>query len=638
MKKLIVPLFIPILLIVFSGSVFAAEPVTYETQSIKFSGGTRQVNAIYVNMNDKNIRVESRFAKNQVGQTDDFTRIVSQAKDSDTEVLAAVNGTFFNSYSDMKPTGTIQNNGRFYHVGSNGSVIAFSSDNKVSVETLRASIKGAVNEDWEDPSCSWYAWNINSMNNDKNSIIIFDPAFGKSTPAHDRTSIVIDNRTVTAIKKGQTAIPANGYVIVLQDTLYINKFHIGDKVDYKIVTSSEDSAARKTPVDWSSVVTSVGAGPTLLKNGTIIANGKSEGFTENKINTDRGQRSFAGVTKDNTLIIGTVANVNIKELAEICKKLGMINAINLDGGASSALYFKGKTITSPGRKLSNVMVVTRIKDIPPRYSLNGKEVIPENSAYADPASQELMLPLKDTSSRLYADYSVKGSDITVKRFTKTINMKLGKSSANIDGNEIALPAAAVSRDGVIYVPVHAFIEVLGGNVSYDAVKNMYAVTITNYNIPDLYRHATKANTSKNYAEAKKLYNQILSLEPEFFKVYYNLGYLYSNEKNPDEALKNFLEYLKYNPKDAAVMSAVARIYDGKGDNANTARYFEKSLSLEPTNVSRLISAGQFYMRYTVANYDRALECFNSALNNKPTEAQKAEINKLIAECKKRRGS
>lgn len=638
MKKLIVPLFISILLIVFSSSVFAAEPVTYQTQSIKFSGGTRQVNAIYVNMNDKNIRVESRFAKNQVGQTDDFTKIVAQAKDSDTEILAAVNGTFFNSYSDMKPTGTIQKNGRFYHVGSNGSVIAFSSDNKVSVETLRASIKGAVNEDWEDPSCSWYAWNINSMNNDKNSIIIFDPAFGKSTPAHDRTSIVIDSRTVTAIRKGQTAIPANGYVIVLQDTLYINKFHIGDKVDYRIETSSADSAARKTPIDWSSVVTSIGAGPTLLKNGTVIANGKSEGFTENKINTDRGQRSFAGVTKNNTLIIGTVANVNIKELAEICKKLGMINAINLDGGASSALYFKGKTITSPGRKLSNVMVVTRVKDVPPRYSLNGKEVIPENSAYVDPASQELMLPLKDTCSRLYADYSVKSSDITVKRFTKTINMKLGKNSANIDGNEIALPAAAVSKGGIIYVPVHAFIEALGGNVSYDAVKKMYAVTITNYNIPDLYRQATKANTSKNYAAAKKLYNQILSLKPEYFKVYYNLGYLCSNEKNPDEALKNFLEYLKYNPEDAAVMSAVARIYDGKGDNTNTAGYFEKSLSLEPSNVSRLISAGQFYMRYTVANYDRALECFKNALDSKPTEAQKAEINKSIAECKKRRGS
>ena len=90
---------------------------------------------------------------------------------------------------------------------------------------------------------------------------------------------------------------------------------------------------------------------------------KARVLQEDKININRGQRSFAGVTKDNILILGTVSTVNVKELAEICKKLGMINAINLDGGASSALYYKGKVVTSPGRKLSNALVITRVKNI-----------------------------------------------------------------------------------------------------------------------------------------------------------------------------------------------------------------------------------------------------------------------------------
>ncbi|WP_308534031.1 phosphodiester glycosidase family protein [uncultured Peptoniphilus sp.] len=32
-------------------------------------------------------------------------------------------------------------------------------------------------------------------------------------------------------------------------------------------------------------------------------------------------------------------------------------ATNLDGGASSAMYFNGKTYTSPGRKLNTVLMV-----------------------------------------------------------------------------------------------------------------------------------------------------------------------------------------------------------------------------------------------------------------------------------------
>ena len=39
------------------------------------------------------------------------------------------------------------------------------------------------------------------------------------------------------------------------------------------------------------------------------------------------------------MIMGTVASANINELAEIAKKLGLKDAMNLDGGASSGLYY-----------------------------------------------------------------------------------------------------------------------------------------------------------------------------------------------------------------------------------------------------------------------------------------------------------
>lgn len=635
MKKLSSLLFILLTFAALSSMAYAKDAVSYQTQTVKFSGGTRTVNTVYIDMNDESIKVEAQFAKNQVGQTDNFTNIVAQAKDSNTEVLAAVNGTFFNSYTDMKPSGTIQNDGRFYHLGSNGSVIAFSSDNKVSVEALRTIIKGCINEDWSDAG-NWYAWNINSMNDSKDSIIIFDSAFGKTTPKHTRTSIIVDNRRVINIVKGQAGIPVNGYVIVLQDQNYIKKFHVGDSVDYKIETFKQ-SGTQKSPIDWNSIATTIGAGPTLLKDGVVLANGKIEGFAEDKINTNRGQRSFAGVTKDNILIIGTAPNVNVKELAEICKKLGMVNAINLDGGASSGLFYKGKVITSPGRKLSNAMVITRIKTVPLRYSFNGREIVAKNSVYTDNASGELMLPLKDTCNLLFADCKVNGSDIMVKRLTNTLSTRTGSNLININGRDVNLKAAPIIKNGVLYVPAQAFIEALGGTVTFDQANAIYKVEITNYNVPDLYRQAVKLNNEGDAASAEKLFKQVLSLDPSFTKVYYNLGYLYQKQKNTDGALENFLLYLKYNPKDALVLSSVAWIYDGKRDSATAIEYFEKSLQIEPNNAERWTSLGNLCMRYTVGKYDRAIECFENALKYTADSTKKAQIQKLIDECKKRRG-
>jgi len=31
--------------------------------------------------------------------------------------------------------------------------------------------------------------------------------------------------------------------------------------------------------------------------------------------------------------------------------------MNLDGGSSTAMYYRGKTITTPGRRLTNVLLI-----------------------------------------------------------------------------------------------------------------------------------------------------------------------------------------------------------------------------------------------------------------------------------------
>lgn len=99
------------------------------------------------------------------------------------------------------------------------------------------------------------------------------------------------------------------------------------------------------------------AGPRLLVNGKVALDVKNEGFKDPKILTGGGARSALGLTRDHKMILLTTNGATIPQLAEIMKQAGAYQAMNLDGGASSGLYYNGKYLTTPGRKISNAIVI-----------------------------------------------------------------------------------------------------------------------------------------------------------------------------------------------------------------------------------------------------------------------------------------
>ena len=99
------------------------------------------------------------------------------------------------------------------------------------------------------------------------------------------------------------------------------------------------------------------AGPRLLVNGKVSLNVLAEGFKDPKILTGGGSRSALGITRDHKLILLTSGGATIPQLAQIMKQAGAYQAMNLDGGASSGLYYNGKYLTTPGRLISNALVV-----------------------------------------------------------------------------------------------------------------------------------------------------------------------------------------------------------------------------------------------------------------------------------------
>ena len=92
--------------------------------------------------------------------------------------------------------------------------------------------------------------------------------------------------------------------------------------------------------------------PMLLSGGNIAFGGNDDPKQGSK-----GSRSFVG-NKGSTVYIGVIYNTTVAEMAHVLKSLGLENALNLDSGGSTALWYGGYK-AGPGRNLPNVILFVK---------------------------------------------------------------------------------------------------------------------------------------------------------------------------------------------------------------------------------------------------------------------------------------
>ncbi len=108
---------------------------------------------------------------------------------------------------------------------------------------------------------------------------------------------------------------------------------------------------------WQGCTAVMCGGPTLVRAGKVALAPKSEGFSDPEIFRQK-RRVAAGLTKSNKLLMVAVDKpVSLSDLAKLMIHLGAVDAIDLDGGSSTALYYRGKIVSRPGRSLTNLLVV-----------------------------------------------------------------------------------------------------------------------------------------------------------------------------------------------------------------------------------------------------------------------------------------
>lgn len=146
------------------------------------------------------------------------------------------------------------------------------------------------------------------------------------------------------------------------DTLLMNK--------YKVYFNSDNNVYSTVPaviflsgsmrfvgrsLDWgrdTSLDGVIANQPLLVSGGNVVFGGDDDPKKGSK-----GNRSFVA-NKGTTAYIGVVHNATVAESARVLTALGMENALNLDDGGSTALWYGGYKV-GPGRNLPNVILFVR---------------------------------------------------------------------------------------------------------------------------------------------------------------------------------------------------------------------------------------------------------------------------------------
>ena len=119
--------------------------------------------------------------------------------------------------------------------------------------------------------------------------------------------------------------------------------------------SSAKFYKKSSDYDGDGVTAGVSNYPSLLKDGNVaIDSGKLTSYQKDV----KGLRGAIGVGKSN-LYLAIISNATVVDAAYVMKSLGAQDALNLDGGGSSAMYINGSYVVGPGRSLPNAIILKK---------------------------------------------------------------------------------------------------------------------------------------------------------------------------------------------------------------------------------------------------------------------------------------
>ncbi|MFN5539435.1 MAG: phosphodiester glycosidase family protein [Candidatus Melainabacteria bacterium] len=180
-----------------------------------------------------------------------------------------------------------------------------------------------------------------------------------------RTCVLVDGKGIVRLKvnsqEDKTSLypTKTDYVLSALTNSSFTGINVGDKVTLTWYSKP----------DWSYTSHVIGGGPLLLSKGEIVLDESAEGFTAASGLGSSAPRTAVGITAVGRLIWVTAdgrsknsVGLSLNELAHLLKDIGVVEAMNLDGGGSTTMVLDGKIINSPSdsggpRRVSNALLL-----------------------------------------------------------------------------------------------------------------------------------------------------------------------------------------------------------------------------------------------------------------------------------------
>lgn len=189
----------------------------------------------------------------------------------------------------------------------------------------------------------------------------FDPKNHKST-----SYVVLQGKLVADPRQNERLMNNSNLAPYLDKILNRTEFRrylCGQTVRYDIAPHQEPSPAGCRLVD------ALGGGPGLLPEMTLVQEGFLDVSNGKVIRDALGSsqpnaRTAVGITHDGGVVwlmvaqkpeAPTTSGMSLQALADFMKTLGVEKAVNLDGGSSSSLYYKGKTFYGKVEKAGSLV-------------------------------------------------------------------------------------------------------------------------------------------------------------------------------------------------------------------------------------------------------------------------------------------
>jgi phosphodiester glycosidase len=303
--------------------------------------------------------------------------------------VAAVNGGYFDG--DGYPVGALAAGGRLLSepVGGRSALLLGTAPRSVGplhfeglswVGGAELLLDGVNRIPGEIPACGGRGGDLPTERpsavttcTDPSEVVLFTPDWGARTPRL-RASLdaVVRDGLVTALRAGGgSAVPPDAAVLTATGPARGRLRDAGVGAALELDQGIRMGSSAVQPGDI------VSGGPRLLAGGRVRVSSSAEGFNplsapwfHGSFVASRQPRTMAGVRRDGSLVLVTVdgrrpgwsAGVTLQEGARVMRSLGARDALNLDGGGSTAMAVRGRVANLPSdpggeRRVSDVLLV-----------------------------------------------------------------------------------------------------------------------------------------------------------------------------------------------------------------------------------------------------------------------------------------